>query len=156
MIVTVISGGQTGADIAALRAAKDAGLATGGCAPRGFRTKHGLDPQLGSVYSLIELETDAYPPRTFRNVQDSDGTIRFAIDFNSPGERCTMKAINRFKKPYFDVQITMLHPGYELTPKPEAARRWIRQNKITVLNVAGNAISHIEPLVEAYMGRLLA
>lgn len=38
MISTVISGMQTGVDIASLRAGESLGLQTGGWCPRGFRT----------------------------------------------------------------------------------------------------------------------
>jgi len=37
-LLWVISGGQCGVDVAALRAAKSCGLRTGGMMPRGFRT----------------------------------------------------------------------------------------------------------------------
>jgi hypothetical protein len=53
----VISGGQTGVDISALRAAKKVNLETGGFAPPQFMTIDGPEPELGSVYGLAEANT---------------------------------------------------------------------------------------------------
>ena len=46
MNLTVISGGQTGVDQAALRAARSCGIPTGGWAPRGWLTEDGPAPWL--------------------------------------------------------------------------------------------------------------
>lgn len=46
----VISGGQCGVDVAALRAAKRAGLQTGGTMPRGWRTLDGPRPEYAAEY----------------------------------------------------------------------------------------------------------
>src|SRR4051812_38794183 len=56
----VISGGQTGADIGALRAAKALGIATGGYAPLGWRTETGERPSLGIDYGLVESDSADY------------------------------------------------------------------------------------------------
>ena len=50
----VVSGSQTGADRAALRAARAAGLATAGVAPRGFNTEAG---RLGQFVLIDHRET---------------------------------------------------------------------------------------------------
>lgn len=92
-IERVISGGQTGADQGGLVAAKSLGIPTGGFLPKGCTTLDGPRPDLLMAYGLEEHESSEYPPRTYANVQASAGTIRFAADFNSAGERCTLKAI---------------------------------------------------------------
>lgn len=91
----MISGGQTGADRAALEAAKALGIQTGGFAPPGFLTSHGKDPSL-AAYGLKEVQhkgTDswrcaspitgsiaaAYVTRTKMNVDLSDATIAFRL-----------------------------------------------------------------------------
>lgn len=48
MLERIVSGGQTGADQAALRAARAAGLPTGGWAPRGWLTEEGPAPWLAN------------------------------------------------------------------------------------------------------------
>lgn len=150
MISKIISGGQIGADIAGLRAALKLGLNTGGWMPKGFRTKEGFHPEYAEIYGLQEHESSEYPPRTYLNVLNSDGTIRFADNFNSPGEKCTLRAINAYKKPKFDVDMADFNSYYLHGPKLFDA--WITEHKIEVLNVAGNAIpGAFERLVERYL-----
>jgi len=128
----IISGGQTGADQAGLEAGKQLKLQTGGWMPKGFITQDGPRPDMKNAYNIIEHALPQYPPRTFANVKDSDGTIRFAKDFNSAGEQMTLKAINEYKRPYIDVNIDYpIHPN--------VVRQWIRKFEIETLNIAGNA-----------------
>lgn len=132
MLVKVISGGQTGADQAGLAVAKRFGLMTGGMIPKGFRTLVGPRPDLGERYGLLEHTSDNYVPRTQQNVRHSDATVRFAGNFRSPGEICTLKAITKFGKPYFDVDLA--------DPVPvQSFLDWLASEKVGVLNVAGNA-----------------
>lgn len=132
MLQRVISGGQTGADRAALIAAKGAGLLTGGWMPLGFRADDGKHPEFSDRYGIWEMPSRHYPPRTAMNVKESDGTVRFAVNWDSPGELLTLKLCKKHGKPCLDVT-----PGGELTPADVAA--WINENEIGVLNVAGNS-----------------
>jgi hypothetical protein len=144
MIEKIISGGQTGADQAGLRAAKAVGLATGGWLPQGCITLDGPRPDLLEIYSMQEHPKKGYPARTEANVRDSDGTIRFAEKFGSPGEKCTLKAIHWFRKPYLDIPILAMYNGKEWVAKaigysPADVLAWVKENNIRVLNVAGNS-----------------
>lgn len=132
MLIKVISGGQTGADQASLVAATACGLSTGGAISRGFRTLEGPRPDLGDLYGLVEMPTSDYPPRTERNVVDSDATIRIATHWSSPGERLTLKLIKKHGKPYFDVNART--PCDYVT-----VVNWLQTVDPTVLNVAGNS-----------------
>ena len=77
MLKKIISGGQTGADRAALDAAIRLGIPHGGWVPKGRIAEDGpLDP----TYHLREMPTDSYIERTEKNVTDSDGTLN---DFGS-------------------------------------------------------------------------
>lgn len=98
----VISGGQTGADRAALEAARSCHIPTGGTAPPGFQTSGGVDLALRDKFHLTELRSDAewervgvevrgtrwlaseYRARSMRNVDAADATIAFCLR-NSPG-----------------------------------------------------------------------
>lgn len=153
MIEKIISGGQTGADIAALRIAKSLGIKTGGWMPLGFRTLDGDKPEYGDEYGMWEHSEHGYPPRTYMNVLESDGTVRFAFNFDSPGERCTLKAIQRYNKSYFDVNISPAQrENYmDMLPNPAHLAAWLDENSIKVLNVAGNADKNIQGYVEAYL-----
>lgn len=131
MIAKLISGGQSGADLGGVAAAYNLGIATGGTMPKGFLTEYGLKPKLSKIFDFVEHSSSKYPPRTYDNVKNSDGTIRFANDFNSAGEKCTLKAITQYNKPYIDVDIN--NPIDH-----EVVVEWIIKNNIKVLNVAGN------------------
>ncbi len=129
-MLKLISGGQCGADAAGLKAAAGFGFETGGWIPKGWLTENGPKPSL-AIFGLKEHSSSKYPSRTYANVKDSDGTIRFAANFQSPGEICTLKAINQYNKLHIDVNLN--------DPiSPIEVAEWIKNNKITVLNVAGN------------------
>jgi hypothetical protein len=55
LITKLVSGGQTGADRAALEAAESLGITTGGWAPRDFQTCAGKDLSLKTRFHLTEL-----------------------------------------------------------------------------------------------------
>jgi hypothetical protein len=128
----IISGGQTGADVAGLYVAKRFGIETGGMMPLGFKTLTGPRPDFAQKFGMTESSSPEYPPRTEWNVQNSDGTIRLACDFESAGEKCTLKFLKKHNKPYFDVQL-------DDPPSIEDFLRWMHSNQILTLNVAGNS-----------------
>jgi predicted Rossmann-fold nucleotide-binding protein len=72
MIKKIISGGQTGADQAALDVAIELGIPHGGWIPKGRKTEAGRLPE---KYHLKEMPTAEYRKRTEQNVIDSDGTL---------------------------------------------------------------------------------
>lgn len=136
MIHKIISGAQYGADQAGLRVAMDLGLQTGGMVPNGWITKFGPKPQLSKL-GLIEHPTSAkYPGRTKWNVKNSDATIRFAFDFTTAGEECTLSAIRKYDKPYFDVNLHEIKNGESLIIFDVVD--FFEKHNVEVLNVAGN------------------
>lgn len=132
----VIAGGQDGADIAGLAAAHASGVQTGGHCPRFWRTSSGPNLELKEKYGLIETEATNYNKRTGLNVQNADGTIRFASNFGTAGEILTLKYIQHFKKPYYDVLLPLQKDDYLTTVNKICD--WILVNQISILNVAGN------------------
>lgn len=132
----IISGGQTGADKAGLTAAQSLGIATGGTAPKGWRIclpdgTDGSDPDLAE-FGLIEHTSREYPPRTQKNVADSDGTVWFGYA-DSPGGKLTIATCKQLRKPCL------------VDPTPQALRSWLAQHQIATLNVAGNRESKQNP-----------
>jgi predicted NAD-dependent protein-ADP-ribosyltransferase YbiA (DUF1768 family) len=86
LIKKVISGGQTGADLAALEAARECNVPTGGHAVQGFLTLNGPNLQLKTLFGLVDdvslrkgngAVAQAYTERSRLNVDDSDGTVAF-------------------------------------------------------------------------------
>lgn len=82
----VITGGQTGVDQGAWRAAKAAGLETGGWMPKGFKTEDGPRPEFAALYGAIEHTSPRYEDRTPLNVGDADVTILIG-DWTSRGSK---------------------------------------------------------------------
>lgn len=151
MLTKIISGGQTGADRAGLIAAKNMGIATGGWMPKGYRAHDGNHPEFSTTYNITEDTSPSYAPRTFKNVYGSDGTVRFAVNFDSAGEQCTLIAISKSQKPYFDVNIVG-------TTQPADLVKWIIDNNINILNVAGNSektAKGIEEFVVAFLTEVI-
>jgi len=142
MIKKVISGGQTGADMGGLKAAKAFMLQTGGTAPKNFRTENGANLGLGPIYGLVESNSNDYKSRTEKNILDSDGTVIFMYEV-SPGSKLTRAMCEKHKKPLYMIQ-------QESELKADAIQdfqKWIHNNKIQILNVAGNRES-VSPGIE--------
>ena len=157
MIKKVISGGQIGADMGGLFAAYTApGIETGGWAPKGFRTEAGSKKILGAKYKLKETKSPTYPPRTKRNVLNSDGTLWFG-NTESPGARLTFRLCHTHNRPIKRIRYSGKN---RRLPKHEIPGlvKWVRQHDIEVLNVAGNRESTnpgITMFTEAVITRLL-
>ena len=131
MIRRVVSGGQTGADRAALDAARELGIETGGWVPRGRWAEDGRVP--GRYPNMKETESADPAARTERNVRDSDGTVVFSHGEVSGGTRWTVEVCGRLCKPLLRLDLS--------TRPVEAAadrlRGWTAAEGIEVLNVAG-------------------
>jgi hypothetical protein len=96
VIEKVVTGGQAGADQGALRAARTAGIATGGFAPQGWVTEAGAAPWLGE-FDLVECEISGYPARTEANVRSCDAVLWFG-DPTAPGGKLTLEWCHRAGK----------------------------------------------------------
>jgi hypothetical protein len=129
-LTKIISGGQTGADQAALDAAIDLGIDHGGWISGGRLTDAGPLPE---KYQLAEMPTDGYPERNEQNVRDSDGTVIFSRGPLTGGSKLTAELARAHGKPH-------LHIDFEPTPPLAASgavHRWIAAGKVRVLNVSG-------------------
>lgn len=125
-MLKVISGGQTGADQAGLRAAKALGLPTGGWAEHDWMTEDGPQEELLRGFGLRAHPLQGYPARTKSNVDLGDATVWFGWD-TTPGFACTQRAITKTSKPFWR------------NPKTaEELAFVIRESRIEILNVAGN------------------
>ena len=130
-IVRIVSGGQTGADRAALDAARELGIETGGWVPRGRWAEDGGVPDR---YPNMKETTSGDPAlRTECNVRDSDGTVVFSRGDISGGTKWTMEVAAKLGKP-------MLHLDLARYSAEAASGRlieWMGAEGIEVLNVAG-------------------
>lgn len=139
MLDLIISGGQTGADIAGLKAAKDNGIPTSGWLPKGCKTLVGPKYDYLTLFNMKEHSSANYKERTWDNVLWADATVRIAHDFNSAGEKCTLNAIKAHNKPYFDIDVRLLDQHIEEFFVVENLIKFLVDNKVSTLNVAGNS-----------------
>jgi hypothetical protein len=126
----IVSGGQTGADQAALDVAIELGIPHGGWVPKGRKTERGPLP---AKYRLKEMPTGSYPKRTEQNVIDSEGTLIISHGELSEGSDYTRKMAIKHGKPWIHIDANK-HP---VDAAVERIRTWISGNDIELLNVAG-------------------
>jgi len=135
MIQKIISGGQTGADRAALDVAIKFNIPHGGRVPRGRKAEDG---RLPDRYQLQEMPTPSYTERNEQNVIDSDGTLIFSRGTPTGATEYTRQMVSKHKK-------HRLHIDLNITTSYDAAsliQSWIRLQNIQTLNVAGPRASN--------------
>lgn len=150
MLRQVISGGQTGVDRAGLDAAINAGIPIGGYCPRGRIAEDGTIPE---KYPLIEMESPDTYYRTEKNVLASDGTLILNKGDLTEGTKLTHDFTIKYGKPCLIVQL-------EKSVDPVHVTRWIREQFISVLNIAGPRESKLPEGIYkeafAYLDRIFA
>jgi len=146
----IISGGQTGADQGGLDFALRYGWPCGGWCPPGRRCETGRIP---GRYPVREVEAGDYNERTLRNVQDADATLVITRHgFMEEGTALTLAWCEEFGRPSFHFDIS--HAGLIRAEDLDDLSSWLNNNKIEVLNVAGNRESN-SPGIQAYTLTLL-
>ncbi len=137
--IKILSGGQTGADRAALDWAILHRIPHGGWCPKGRLAQDG---PVARRYRLRETPAPDYATRTEWNVRDADATVIFSIAKKlSGGSRLTAELARRHHKP-------LLHLC-RAAPRGDPARRllvFLREHEIKTLNVAGPRASE-EPAI---------
>ncbi len=126
--ITIISGGQTGVDRAALDAAIALGVPHGGWCPAGRLAEDGTLP---ARYLLTETRSRDYSVRTERNVRDSDATLILTWGPPSGGTAYTIECAIRMNRPYLVVDME------GESADPARAAHWMLDRDIGALNVAG-------------------
>jgi hypothetical protein len=130
MVSKIISGGQTGADRAALDVAIQLKISHGGWIPKGRLTENG---RLDDKYHLKEMGSANYNKRTEQNVIDSHGTLIISHGKLTGGSEYTRDMVLHHGRPW-------LHIDLNNTESFQAAKKiksWLAEHKIEVLNVAG-------------------
>ena len=131
MILKIVSGGQTGADRAALDVALSFGFEIGGWVPKGRLAEDGVIPQC--YPNLRETDSKNLKIRTKHNVRDSDATLIFSHGPLQGGSAYTRAKAIELDKPYWHLDLTE-------TTVAEAVRHlrgWLETIRPQVLNVAG-------------------
>ncbi|WP_040549516.1 putative molybdenum carrier protein [Pedosphaera parvula] len=124
----IISGGQTGADRAALDFALAHGIPHGGWCPRGRLAEDG---PLGSQYQLTEIPSADSAQRTEWNVRDSDATVIFSLNSElSGGTLKTLEFTQSHGKPLLHILRSEPNPSQSLAS-------FIQHHRAKSLNIAG-------------------
>jgi hypothetical protein len=124
----IISGGQTGADRAALDFALAHGIPHGGWCPKGRLAEYG---PLGRQYQLKETPSADYAQRTEWNLRDSDATIIFSLNAGlSGGTLKTLEFAHQYGKP-------LLHVCRADADASAKLKSFIRDYSVKLLNIAG-------------------
>ena len=144
-IMRIASGGQTGADRAALDWAIAHDIPHGGWCPKGRKAEDGVIPD---QYQLVEMPDDeGYLRRTEANVRDSDATLIISIGPRlTGGSKNTARFAKKLSKPWLHV-----HPGMDWE---NVLAEWLGATPIRALNVAGPRLSN-EPNIEAFVWQVL-
>ena len=129
-IVKIISGGQTGADRAALDFAIKHNIPHGGWIPK---RRLAEDGQLPNHYQLQEMPTEEYSKRTEKNVLDSDGTVIVSHGHLTGGSALTQFFAEKHEKPCVHIDLSNL----TMREASIIINNWIKWHKITTLNIAG-------------------
>ena len=140
----IISGGQTGVDMAALKVAKNLQIETGGWAPPAMQNEVGKIPD---IYNLKPTPDDRssnapdipHSQRTELNVKDSDGALIILPykEFHCQGTNLALQLAKRLGKPVFTIFLN------EKISKLEF-RQWLNENQIQILSIGGPSESSIK------------
>jgi Circularly permutated YpsA SLOG family len=150
----IISGGQTGADRAALDFALERGIATGGYVPHGRLAEDGRIPD--GYVELIEASTADPAERTELNVRFADATLIFSYGELRAGSRRTAESAKKHNKPFLHLDLAR----YNRDKAVKMASTWLSTIDHGILNVAGPRASEdpaiydevIAILEELFMG----
>lgn len=145
--LVIITGGQSGADQGAWRAARAAGIPTGGFMPLRFLTEGGPRPEFAGLYGAVEMPTPDYRARTEENVRRSEATLWFG-DTRTPGAKATLRACEGMGRPHM-----LVIPGRDT--KPSDVAEWITRGGFKRINCAGNRESKA-PGIGAKVERFMA
>ena len=126
--LTIVSGGQTGADRAALDWAIEHGMPHGGRCPAGRRSEDGPIPRR---YRLLQTASPSYAARTRLNVEESDATLIVSPEDPVGGTLLTLELAHKLGKPVLLVTAGNAEDG------PKLLCEFLLAHKVRTLNVAG-------------------
>lgn len=141
----IVSGGQTGADRAALDWAIIMEIEHGGWCPQGRRSEDGIIP---ARYRLQETPSSDYAQRTEWNIRDSDATAIFSLtSVLSGGTLLTQQLATQ--KPWIH-----LHKDMGIQNGTAHLYQFVSQSPIQVLNIAGPRQSE-EPTIGDFLTQVM-
>jgi hypothetical protein len=151
MTIHIVSGGETGADQAALDVAIALGLSYSGWVPAKRWTEDGvLSPR---YHDMRETDSEDPAQRTEYNVRDSDATLLFSHGPLVAGSRLTYElAMERYHRPCLHVDLSSDAARHEQLVK--RVKDWLTRCRIQKLNIAGPRRSE-DPLIYQHVTSIL-
>lgn len=146
----IISGGQTGAERAALEAARACGVPIGGHVSRRRRAEDGKVP--AEYAELIEATSSNPAERTRRNVADSDGTLIVSHGPLRGGFALARGVAAEANKPCLWLDMSLL----SLQDALRQLQSWLSEHRVQVLNVAGPRASEDENVHDVVLALVTA
>ena len=145
-----MSGGQTGADRAALDWAIAHSVPHGGWCPKNRTAEDG---RIEDRYQLEETPTFRYEQRTEWNSRDSDASVIFSLAPKlTGGSRLTAEMAQKHGKPWLHLSHAAL--GGDIARAAELLRAFLAEHGVKTLNIAGPRFSN-EPEVDAFVHAVL-
>jgi len=135
----IVSGGQTGADLAAWDAAIELDFPSGGWVPKGRTNENGVIPE--TYGGVRETDEERSEQRTEWNVRDSDATVVFSHGQPTGGSDWTIRAARQLGKPCLHIDFSLRTEAVE-----EILTFLSRHPSVATLNVAGPRRSE-DPLI---------
>ncbi|MFC1896233.1 putative molybdenum carrier protein [Thermodesulfobacteriota bacterium] len=138
----IVSGGQTGAQRAALDVAIGMSIPHGGWAPKARKAEDGPVPD---KYLVSETASYGYKNCAERKMIDSDGTVIVSHGRLAGVSHHTWVVMKRYNKPRLHLDMNSL----SVDDAAEKLRSWLKWNRIEVLNIAGHRESRDAGIYQA-------
>lgn len=143
----IVSGGQTGADRAALDWAIAMGIEHSGWCPQGRRAEDGT---ISACYHLQETPSSDYAQRTDWNIRDTDATAIFSLSsMLSGGTLLTQQLAIQTRKPWIHI-----YAGMGIQTAAAHLYDFVNQTPIKTLNLAGPRQSE-EPAIGEFLTQVM-
>lgn len=134
-VTKIVSGGQTGADRAALDMAIAIGMEYGGFVPRHRMTEDGrLPPKYAGMTETVSSDNTE---RTELNVINSDATLIVSNGELGGGSKLTERFARKHKKPILHLDLMSI----STESAAEKTQVWLAASKCGTLNIAGSRAS---------------
>jgi len=144
MLKKIISGGQIGAEQAALDVATKLDIPHGGWIQKGRRAQR---LKLPEKYQLDEMPTASFKKRIEKNVMGSDGTLIISHGELTGASDYSQKMTDKHNCPSLHIDLNKI-PAFIAALKMNA---WVVENNIEILNVAGPKTSEDPNIYKATM-----
>ena len=130
MLKKIISGGQTGAERAALDVAINFNIHYSGWLPKGRMAEDG---PISDMYHLHEMPIPSYSKKTEQNALHADANLIISHSPLSGSSSYTKKIAMKHGLPWIHVDLS----NVSIFQAAVIVLRWIEKNNIKILNVTG-------------------